>query len=264
MKTYTTEDLKIRTEFWNGRWQAAEIPSHDVARIQKILELIPNDVDTILDVGCGDGRVTNALFHHYPFVIGVDISTAGLGKVQPKTICGSSTTLPFRDNTFDLVLCGQVLEHLDDLSLDSTMSELMRVSRRYVLVDVPYQENLEFGMVRCDKCLSVFHGSLHLRSFSKESLKNCFAGKSNIIRCELSGKGNRQYSSVFLTKLNRLFTGYYSYWHRNLRCPICGNPEILRKRARENPLSFALVGLNRLLSTIIQAKARYCHVLFQK
>jgi len=264
MKTHTSEDLKIRTEFWNGRWQAAEIPGHDVARIKKILELIPDDVESILDVGCGDGRVTNALSFRYPLVIGVDISTTGLEKVQTKVVCGSGAAIPFMDNTFDLVLCGQVLEHLDDTALDATVSELTRVSRKYVLVDVPSKENLELGMVKCNKCLSVFHSSLHLRSFSAESLKNQFAKNGNIIQCELSGKGNRQYSSVFLTKLNRLFTGYYSYWQPNLKCPICGNPEIRRRRARQNILSFLLAGLNVLFGKIIPSKHRYIHILIEK
>ncbi|MGV2332817.1 MAG UNVERIFIED_CONTAM: class I SAM-dependent methyltransferase [Planctomycetaceae bacterium] len=40
----------------------------------------------------------------------------------PVFVAGSTAALPFRDNTFDCVTCGYVLEHLPDPAMDSANS----------------------------------------------------------------------------------------------------------------------------------------------
>jgi len=52
---------------------------------------------------------------------------------------------PVEDNRFDAVICTEVLEHLNELH--RAFSELVRISRRYVLVSVPNALPAVFGYV---------------------------------------------------------------------------------------------------------------------
>ena len=99
-------------------------------------------VDSILDVGCGEGFTLNRLKEH-----GIGRRLEGLEylpaaielgkKTYPeiKITQGSIYELPYEDNSFDLVLCTEVLEHLEDPARG--LKELVRVSKKYLVISVP-------------------------------------------------------------------------------------------------------------------------------
>lgn len=72
----------------------------------------------VLDAGCGDARATSRLARSARLVIGMDNSweavRGGPGD-HPRNLllsCGDVRALAFRDASFDVVCCFQVLEHL--------------------------------------------------------------------------------------------------------------------------------------------------------
>lgn len=81
----------------------------------------------ILDAGCGPGT---ALIYLSQFgeVIGVDISDEALilAKKRGKVIKGDVSTLPFKDKTFDLVICIDLLYH-KWVNTERAISEITRV-----------------------------------------------------------------------------------------------------------------------------------------
>ncbi len=97
----------------------------------------------MLDAGCGEGFVTRYLAQQNPALrlTGVDLSREAIAYAQEhfgelaRFRTGSLYKLPFSDNSFDTVLCSEVLEHLDDTR--RAVNELKRVARRYVLITVP-------------------------------------------------------------------------------------------------------------------------------
>lgn len=92
---------------------------------------------SILDVGCGPGTITNDLAKKVPNgkVYGIDTieDLVKLGRDQAKQKqlgnveykIGSATSLPFEENTFDIVFAHQVLLHLQDPV--SALAEMQRV-----------------------------------------------------------------------------------------------------------------------------------------
>jgi len=60
---------------------------------------------TALDVGCGNGFLTSLGFTN---AVGIDIRSS-----RAVTVRASAENLPFRDQIFDLVFAGEVLEHLN-------------------------------------------------------------------------------------------------------------------------------------------------------
>lgn len=102
----------------------------------------PLNIETVLDVGCGEGftlsRLSREKIGKTYEGIEVDDSAIELGKkLYPnlKFIKGDIYKLPFKSNSFDLVVCTEVLEHLENPR--KAYKELIRVSRKYILLSVP-------------------------------------------------------------------------------------------------------------------------------
>jgi ubiquinone/menaquinone biosynthesis C-methylase UbiE len=99
-------------------------------------------VDSILDVGCGEGFTLNRLKEAgiSKKLEGIEYLQAAIDlgkKTYPdiKIIKGTIYELPYEDNAFDLVLCTEVLEHLD--KPQDALKELVRVSKKYLVISVP-------------------------------------------------------------------------------------------------------------------------------
>ena len=97
---------------------------------------------TILDAGCGEGFVLSLLLEHSikAKMTGIDISSEAIKIAKSNNrkmslLKGDIYGLSFDDNAFDLVLCSEVLEHLDDPR--KALKELKRVSKKYLLLSVP-------------------------------------------------------------------------------------------------------------------------------
>lgn len=101
-----------------------------------------NQVKTILDVGCGEGLILRQLVHlrSWDYCYGLDVAPQLIDvarKLAPGVsfAVGSVLDLPFADAEFDLILCTEVLEHLESPRLAA--SEIGRVGNRFFLISVP-------------------------------------------------------------------------------------------------------------------------------
>jgi ubiquinone/menaquinone biosynthesis C-methylase UbiE len=89
--------------------------------------------NTVLDLGCGTGYGTNELSTTACNTIGLDIWRKGLRYCSLKYgaraffIAASGTTLPFKDNSFDLVISFQVIEHIPPKVVQLYLSEIRRI-----------------------------------------------------------------------------------------------------------------------------------------
>jgi len=88
------------------------------------------EIGNILDVGCDIRQLKEALPSGIDY-IGVDL----LGKPDILVELDRNHSLPFKDKSFDLVFCSEVLEHLEDIHF--VFDELCRVSRKYVILSMP-------------------------------------------------------------------------------------------------------------------------------
>jgi ubiquinone/menaquinone biosynthesis C-methylase UbiE len=99
----------------------------------------------VLDVGCGTGMILRHIAPKVAHITGVDFSAemirlAQLNAPANATLrLGSADTLDFRDETFDRVLCYNViLNFQDDNFTRSVIEELVRVTRSGGLVLIGY------------------------------------------------------------------------------------------------------------------------------
>lgn len=133
-------------------------------RARVVASMIDPGVESILDVGCGNGFVTRHL-NARQRVVGLDASPEALAHFDGKSVLGAADNLPFQKGEFEAVTCCEVLEHLPAEVFRSAVSELRRVARKYILVGVPYHEDLSVNMTRCGHCGTIYHLWLHRRSF---------------------------------------------------------------------------------------------------
>ncbi|MEU8802601.1 class I SAM-dependent methyltransferase [Spirillospora sp. NPDC048819] len=69
----------------------------------------------VLDIGCGEGALSDALPHRPPFrLVGLDASAALLRAHPGPRVRADARRLPFRDGTFDAAVAVNMLYHLDD------------------------------------------------------------------------------------------------------------------------------------------------------
>jgi glycosyltransferase involved in cell wall biosynthesis/SAM-dependent methyltransferase len=152
-----------------------------------ILAILPSDVISILDVGCGNGLITNKLPESFK-VVGLDRSEEALKHVQKETIVGDIFNLPLENQSFDLVICNDVLEHLSAEEREKALKELARVARKYILITVPFLEDLNQGMTKCGNCGKYYHVNHHLFSFDLNTTSKFFQNSNYYcIRQVLSG-----------------------------------------------------------------------------
>lgn len=103
--------------------------------------------ETLLDAGCGEGRHCFGALERGARVVGLDLDRASLKRAAGALrfraqelgsfgamLQGDTFALPFRDATFDKVICSEVMEHVHDYR--AAARELARVTRPHGLVAV--------------------------------------------------------------------------------------------------------------------------------
>ena len=131
----------------------------------------------VLDVGCGDGSLAQDLQQRTGArVVAVDLSSKRASRAAsrvPGLAVGQAGiyALPFADRAFALVVCTDLLEHLDDPQ--AAMRELVRVSGGQVLVTVPYHITIEKTL--CPHCGKDYFLYGHQHSFGREGVERLAA-----------------------------------------------------------------------------------------
>jgi glycosyltransferase involved in cell wall biosynthesis/SAM-dependent methyltransferase len=185
-----------------------------------LLDLLPGDVQTVLDAGCGDGYQAAALAERGLRVFGLDFSVAALRRTAVPAAAADLTMLPLADDAVDLVICNDVLEHVPDDRWGPVLDELRRVSRRWVLISTPHAEQLAGGRACCADCGRAYHVNGHVRSFTAADMLGLLGEGWPLRSLRLSGGLTRTPRDALIGLRQRM--GVWSRWEGG-RCPDCGS-----------------------------------------
>ena len=150
---------------------------HLEAFLKEVYHLLQQtNAQSVLDAGCGEGFVTSFLAQQDPALrlTGVDLSPEAIAYAQEhfgeqvRFRTGSVYKLPFSDNSFDTVLCSEVLEHLDETT--RAVNELKRVARRHVLLTVPREPYFK-GLNDMGRRLGISPDPGHVNFWTKKTFQ---------------------------------------------------------------------------------------------
>ena len=101
--------------------------------------------ERVLDVGCGPGALMYFLYEVGVQADGLDISPQSQelapAEVRERIHIGAATDPAFLDNSYDLVICRELIEHLTVLETRRLVQNMCRISSRFVYVTTRFHPN---------------------------------------------------------------------------------------------------------------------------
>ena len=151
-----------------------ELTPLESLRIQALVELLPKGRLSVLDVGARDGRVSRLLLGYFKQVTALDLVKPQIDVDGVVNVQGDATQLEFPDDSFDSIVCTEVLEHLPPQLLPKACREIARVARYDVVIGVPYKQDIRAGRTTCAACGRKNPPWGHLNSFNEKKLYALF------------------------------------------------------------------------------------------
>lgn len=158
-------------------------------RLLAIVDPLP--VDSLLDAGCGEGETLARLGDALPArAVAVDIDSDAVeftaARVPAAEVTrGSVLDLPYADGSFDLVLCLEVLEHIEQPA--AALSELGRVAGRDIVVSVPHEPWFRLGSLARGKYLGgLGNHPEHVNHWNPRTLRSFLAAQLEVVSVERS------------------------------------------------------------------------------
>lgn len=120
-------------------------------RIKFIIKLAQvSRTDRFIDIGCGEGYLLS-LLSQTKQIVGLDISKVALARAKEllkekpciHLIYGNAQKLSFADNSFDKIVCSELLEHVPDPK--SVIKEIYRVLKKegVVVISIPDEKRIQ-------------------------------------------------------------------------------------------------------------------------
>ncbi len=182
----------------------------EISLAENIMRVLPSSFSNVIDIGCGEGyllcRINNLMNNRKymnkepqkEILFGLDL-TEGRVKTTRKNLDsalllrGEILHLPFQDNAFDVVICSELLEHIEDYK--KAIDELIRITKNKLIITVPNE--LRLVQVMCPKCKTKHYVDGHITFFTQEKLKSLFNLRKDI-------KINNTYKFHTIYTYNRL------------------------------------------------------------
>jgi len=128
----------------------------------------------ILEIGSGGGFALSELQKSQPRFFPLDIPVGNLKKIRDGAYsptfpcCADAYQLPFRAQSFDLIILAEVIEHLREPG--QVLKEVFVLLKKggKVLISVPYREKISFQI--CVHCNRPTPTHSHFHSFDQTSL----------------------------------------------------------------------------------------------
>ena len=161
------------------------------ARLKSLARMIARD-EVVLNIGIGGG-----IFEEMALALGIEVYAVDPSEnavrmlrqrlgLEDRVRSGRGEKLPFPDQKFSAVVVSEVLEHLSDEVLETTLQEILRVliAGGRIIGTVPSREDLASQLVVCPHCGERFHRWGHVRAFDPATLRSIFGHLFGAVKVE--------------------------------------------------------------------------------
>lgn len=114
---------------------------------------------SLLDVGAGPGDAARILATMRPLatVVSLDYRLAHLRGGRGTLVTGDAFCLPFREKSFDYVVCSLFLHHFESAQIVELLASFGRIARKQVLVIDLWRNPIPFWFMHAARVLSSWH-----------------------------------------------------------------------------------------------------------
>lgn len=109
-------------------------------QIHETLSLAPKNV---IEIGIG-----NSVVSKYIKDKGVSVTTLDIDKSLEPDIVASVDDIPLKDNSYEVVLAAEILEHLCFENFSKSMHEIHRITKRYAIISLPHHGSSIVGVFK--------------------------------------------------------------------------------------------------------------------
>ncbi|ENN95994.1 hypothetical protein J422_05110 [Methanocaldococcus villosus KIN24-T80] len=128
-------------EFYDN-WNPEEFPDYIKILMEFADRLIKNEIKKllveepkfVLDCGCGFGAFYELTKDHNTLYLDISFYQLKKFKIKEKKICSNMLYLPFKNEVFDLILCINVLEHVNYKRALEEMFRVLKKGGRIIVV----------------------------------------------------------------------------------------------------------------------------------
>ncbi|HWQ19350.1 MAG TPA: class I SAM-dependent methyltransferase [Methanotrichaceae archaeon] len=202
---YGLQDSKVDkgeyADYYTEGYFGSSLYDYSGYRLSRLVGLAgPRPGKRVLDLGCGPGEVAIRCARLGAEAFGIDISRDALRLSSRRASdAGVSLSLfefdgqraPFRDSVFDSIVLSDVVEHIDDATLDSLLAECQRMLQpdgRLVIHTSPTKSAIDLcrsvrtlTLGRLDlysRLVNPDYEFLHIRYHSQDSLRRALVDRS--------------------------------------------------------------------------------------
>jgi SAM-dependent methyltransferase len=234
----------------------------EVARTRDLLDIIPKNLSTVLDVGARDGHFSQLLTQHFESVTALDLTMPQFQFNRVLPVQGDVTNLQFPDGHFDVVFCAEVLEHIP--ALQKACSEISRVARHAIVIGVPYRQDTRVDRTTCNHCGKTNPPWGHVNTFDERKIGSLFP-EWQTTKTSFVGSTNDRTNSLS-TWLLDIAGNPYGVYDQDEPCIHCGkqmSPPASTPFAKKL-IAAAALRLIRWQSPYNNAHPNWIHTVFQK
>jgi hypothetical protein len=233
-------------------------------RIADLISMMPSACSNALDIGARDGYLSVRMTEHFDSVTALDLSTPDVQHEKIQILQGDVTALNLPDSSFDIVVCAEVLEHIPPELLMRACQEIVRVSKKWVLIGVPFQQDIRFGATRCPSCGKTNPPWGHVNAFSTDKLTKLF---SSLSVHTISNVGVSNDKTNFLSHLLSEYAGHpFGTYKQQENCIYCDST-ISYTEKRNFGQRLATRAAHILISVqkhMTRKHPNWIHILFEK
>lgn len=128
--------------------KGGQVYGEHVGRYEAVKNIVENKI--VLDIACGSGYGTAILSNSAAHVTGVDVSSESVDYAKERYnrkninyVCGEGTQIPCKDNTFDVIISFETIEHIE--KYNEFLIECRRVLKKGGLLIISTPNDLEFA-----------------------------------------------------------------------------------------------------------------------